>query len=34
MPFHLGEAPRKTAKNKVAGVGGGGTNAVKRMAMS
>jgi cell division protein FtsZ len=34
MPFHLEEAPRKTAKIKVVGVGGGGSNAVNRMAIS
>ncbi|MFQ5848578.1 MAG: cell division protein FtsZ, partial [Candidatus Methylomirabilales bacterium] len=34
MPFQLEEAPQKAAKIKVVGVGGGGSNAVNRMAVS
>lgn len=34
MPFHLEDAPQRIAKIKVIGVGGGGSNAVKRMATS
>src|SRR3989304_4125434 len=34
MPFQLEEGPQKTAKIKVVGVGGGGSNAVNRMATS
>ena len=34
MPFRLEDAPEKTAKIKVVGVGGGGSNAVNRMATS
>ncbi|MFQ5658065.1 MAG: cell division protein FtsZ, partial [Candidatus Methylomirabilales bacterium] len=34
MPFCLEDAPEKTAKIKVVGVGGGGSNAVTRMATS
>ncbi|MFQ5881153.1 MAG: cell division protein FtsZ [Candidatus Methylomirabilales bacterium] len=34
MPFRLEEAPEKRAKIKVVGVGGGGSNAVNRMAAS
>src|SRR3970040_2175281 len=34
MPFQLEEGPQKTAKIKGVGVGGGGSNAVNRMATS
>lgn len=34
MPFQLEDAPYRTAKIKVVGVGGGGSNAVNRMATS
>ncbi|MEE9181641.1 MAG: cell division protein FtsZ, partial [candidate division NC10 bacterium] len=34
MPFHLEDAPQRIAKIRVIGVGGGGSNAVKRMATS
>ncbi|MGH7372317.1 MAG: cell division protein FtsZ, partial [Candidatus Methylomirabilales bacterium] len=34
MPFQLEEGPQKTAKIKVVGIGGGGSNAVNRMATS
>ncbi len=34
MPFQLEDAPARTAKIKVIGVGGGGSNAVNRMATS
>ncbi len=34
MPFQLEDAPQKVAKIKVVGIGGGGSNAVNRMATS
>lgn len=34
MPFQLEDAPERTARIKVVGVGGGGSNAVNRMATS
>lgn len=32
MPFHLEEEPERMARIKVIGIGGGGSNAVSRMA--